>query len=84
MNRGLLAAAVVGVSCAAVLVAARPARRGAEEWERVKADVRTWTADNDAYTERLKRGEPRDDKYAAELVERMRALNRRYEAARKW
>lgn len=75
---------IMVAACLGVLLLARPPRRGAEEWDRVKADVKAWTADNDAYTERLMKGEPYDEKYAAELVERMRQLNLRYEKVRKW
>ena len=75
---------LVTATAAVVFCAGRPARRQSEEWDRVKADVKAWTADNDAYTERLKRGEPHDEKYAAELVDRMRQLNIRYEKVRKW
>lgn len=85
MKRRLIFGLVLAATAvASVLAAGRPARRDAEEWERVKADVRAWTADNDAFTARLMKGEPRDEKYADELVERMRVLNLRYAAVRKW
>lgn len=75
---------LVGFTVSLLAVALLHPRRPVGDWQATKSAIGQWTAENTAYTERLKRGLPRDPRLEDELGDRIKALLWRYERERKW